>query len=40
MMNARKIGGYCLSPLRLPKGDQRWDSISDKGGVVNGKWNI
>ena len=25
-----------LFPLRLPKGGQRWDNTSDKGGVING----
>lgn len=32
-------GGKALSscsPLRLPKGGQRWDNTSEIGGVING----
>lgn len=29
-------GSITCSPKRLPKGGQRWDNTSDKGGVING----
>ena len=32
----RRTGTLTCSPIRLPKGGQRWNNISDKGGVING----
>lgn len=32
----RRQGALILFPLRLPKGGQRWDNTSDKGGVIYG----